>query len=552
MREKAIGILLMWGSLLLTGNLPAETKRRIVFNDDAQSLMEAPAEGTERFIRDFIHREVARTPITTFVYLAATPDICLYDSKVGEVYGDRLGKAFDQKYAPGIRAFRAQGTDVLKVVTSEIRARGMEMLAAVRMGDTHHMAIAETVPLCPRFAIQHPEYVIRQPDGRTNETALDYSHPEVRSHRLAVMRELAENYDIDGLELDFCRWAKFFPRDQGLEKAPIMTEFVGQVRRMLNETAAKRGRKKAVLGVRVPDTIRTCWLAGLDPETWVRNGWIDYLTISTWNEADPQIKADEFARFTKGRTQLLVSMGNMMGGYWNGLPKIVDRGSAQFHPNYYGMLLTADEARAFAYNYYAWGADGIHFWNISCEMGDKGGFTGPAQRERTYAWMNVVTSPGKVLEGVRRYHYLPLHKWAKRRAPPERNYPWYGIRQSPLGTVRTQILEFSEAGVRRTYQFRMADGRNGEKLNGTLRFPIYFIDPEDRIEIDVNGRPVPYSKVRRIACDREKIGLPGAWFEVALADCPPFRGDNELGIILHTERKREPVPYMEELDITVR
>jgi len=548
----AIGLLLLAGYVSSLASLKGEENRRIVFNDDAQSLMEAPAQGTERFLRDFLAREVSAAPITTFTYLAALPDMCFYDTKVGEVYGDRLGVGFDRKYAPAIRALRARGTDVLRIVTSEMRARKIEVLAAIRMNDTHHRTIDVSEPLAPRFTFENPSYLIRQPDGRTNETALDYSHPQVRAHRLAIFRELASNYDLDGLELDFCRWAKFFPRDRGFENAHIMTEFVGEVRNMLDTTARQRSRKRPVLGVRVPDSIRSCWLAGLDPETWVRNGWISYVIVSTWNEADPQIRVDEFSRFTKGRTQLLVSMGNMMGGYWKGLPKVTDRGLAQFSPSYSGMLLTAEEARAFANNYYAWGADGIHFWNISCDLGNRGLFAGQAQQSRTFLWMNAVSSPEKVLSGPRRYHYLPLHKWSVRMAPPDRNYPWYGKRQSPLGAVKTQILQFDEAGVRQTYRFRMADGRHGEKLTGTLRFPIYFVQPEDHIEIDINGRPVADSKIKKTPCDRDAIGLPGLWIEVSLGDCPPFRGDNELGIILHTERTREAVPYMEELDVIVK
>jgi hypothetical protein len=49
-----------------------------------------------------------------------------------------------------------------------------------------------------------------------------------------------------------------------------------------------------------------------------------------------------------------------------------------------------------------------------------------------------------------------------------------------------------------------------------------------------------------------KIGLPGAWFEIALQDCPKFRGDNELGLILHSSSTRNSVPYMEELDVLVQ
>ncbi len=40
-------------------------------------------------------------------------------------------------------------------------------------------------------------------------------------------------------------------------------------------------------------------------------------------------------------------------------------------------------------------------------------------------------------------------------------------------------------------------------------------------------------------------------FEIALEDCVPLRGDNELGIVLQTKAKRPEVPYMEELDIVV-
>ena len=41
------------------------------------------------------------------------------------------------------------------------------------------------------------------------------------------------------------------------------------------------------------------------------------------------------------------------------------------------------------------------------------------------------------------------------------------------------------------------------------------------------------------------------WFEVPLQKCPPFRGDNELGILVHDYAATQEVPYMEELDITV-
>ena len=121
---------------------------RVVFNDDAQMLMETPPDGATAFVKAWLDREIQAVPFTTYVFLAATPDICTYDSKQGETYGDRFDDKFSQSWAPGIRALRAEGTDVLKVVTSHMRAHGKEVLAAIRMSDTHHTHIGHTHPLC--------------------------------------------------------------------------------------------------------------------------------------------------------------------------------------------------------------------------------------------------------------------------------------------------------------------------------------------------------------------------------------------------------------------
>ncbi|MBI2496571.1 MAG: hypothetical protein HYV75_01100, partial [Opitutae bacterium] len=217
---------------------------RVVYASDGQSLIEAPASGTVKFMQEWVVREVSHVPITTYVQDAALPDICFFDSKAGEVFGDRFGpdlaalpRPSDRGYAASIRTLRAEHTDILRVVTGALRPRGLEVLAGVRMSDTHHRRIAADEALCPRFTIDHPDWVIRQPDGRDNETAMDYSHPGVREHRLAIMRELATDYDVDGLELNFIRWGKHFPRDEGAAKAPVMTEYIGQIRAMLDEAA---------------------------------------------------------------------------------------------------------------------------------------------------------------------------------------------------------------------------------------------------------------------------------------------------------------------------
>lgn len=543
--------------LLSAGKVSGDDdEARVIFNDDAQMLSEAPKSGTSNFVKAWLDKELEAVPFSTYVFLAATPDICTFDSRCGETYGDRFGPDFSKGWAAGIRGLRAEGTDALKVVTEHMRASGKEVLAAIRMSDTHHKHIDPTHPLCPKFTIDNRRFVINQPDGRTNETALDYSHPEVRRHRLRIMQEIAEDYDVDGLELNFVRWAKHFPRDKGREKAEIMTKYIGQIRQMLAAAATKRGRERLTLGVRVPESIDACWLAGVDIESWVKPKWIDYVVISTWNNTDPQLRLDDFTRFTKpAGVHTVVVMGNMIGTIYSGPPTILDRPvamSAKHKSNsYLGMLITESEARGAAANYYTWGADSISFWNVGIHFGGES-TAAPEQQARMTRWTQAVKSKESVFAGPRTYRYLPMGKGISSRQPPVRNYPWYDEGRSPLGHVNSPVLTFGkeQLGKRLVFPFRMADGRRGENLSGRLTFWVYHLAEKDDLAVDINRKRVSGDTITRFPTGQRRGGLPGVRFEISLVDCPSFRGDNELGLTLKSAKGNSP-PYVEELEIVV-
>lgn len=545
-------------AVLATGfSLAAEPKPRVLFNDDAQMLSEAPLDGTTQFVKAWLEKEIAAVPFSTYVFLAATPDICTYESQAGETYGDRFGPAYSKGWTPGIRGLRREGTDSLKVVTSHLHAKGKEVLVAIRMNDTHHRSLSRDNPQCPRFALENPQFVIKQPDGRTNETALDYSHEQVREHRLAIMREIAEGYNVDGLELNFVRWAKHFPRDEGREKAPIMTKYVGRIRDMLDAAARKRDRERLILGVRVPESIDACWLAGIDIETWVRQGWIGYIVVSTWNNTDPQLPVDEFARFAKpAGVDTIVVMGNMIGTIYDGPPKILDRPVAMSAKHktdsYLGMLITEAEARGAAANYYTWGADSISFWNVGIHFGSAA-TAAPEQQARIARWTQAVRSKESVFAGPRTYRYLPMGKGISSRKPPLRNYAWYDEGRSPLGGVCSPVLRFERdhVGKRLAFPFRMADGRNGDKLNGLFTFWVYHLNDTYEMVVDINGQRVDPTDIKRSPAGKRRGGLPGQRFEIPLAACPPFHGDNQLGLTLKSVPGGKQPPYMEELEVVV-
>ena len=535
--------------------------RRLIYNDDGGGISVGSSGDSVERLCDWVDLVLKHIRLDSFALSVAEPDIMFCRSDAGETLGRRFANLEDirtdhkRRIATTIRTLIARDSDSLTVIADRVHHHGVEFLAEMRMGDTHVVKVDPEDAFCPQLTIDHPEWIIRRsdrlPEG-VSETALDYSFAGVREHRLAIVRELAHRPEVDGIELNFIRWGKYFVREEAPEKAPIMTEYVGQIHQVLAEAARARGRDHLALGARLPSTIEECRQAGLDPQAWVASDWLDYLAVCDFNFSDPQIPVEQFASFTGGtKCSLLLQMGDMIGGVWQGKPSVQDRnrGLAVFMDNYHGLLNTDAEARATAYNAYAAGADGVAFWNICCNMNDdttKWG--GPEHRARMLSWMNAVAGPRTAVAGPRHYHFLPMWKWLE---TPWRNYPVNRQYHSPTGNTNCQIVTFNpdRIGSRRAYAFRMADGRNGERLRGTLRFQIFHVDAGDEFAIDINGDPVSPQVVMRE--HRPHAEPPTTWFEVSLADCPAFRFDNELGMTpRHLGDKPEP-PYMEELEVFV-
>jgi len=143
-----------------------------------------------------------------------------------------------------------------------------------------------------RFQLNHPEYRISPDPKDYLETSgnarfeyilsqrrislrrariFNWAIPEVRNHKLLFIKELCENYDIDGFELDFMRHSAFFKEDTPIEnRLEIMTKFISDVRHLLDATA-KPGKKRW-LCIRVPFRLETHESLGIDLKQFVASG----------------------------------------------------------------------------------------------------------------------------------------------------------------------------------------------------------------------------------------------------------------------------------------
>jgi hypothetical protein len=187
------------------------------------------------------------------------------------------------------------GTDALRVVSEHSREVGQEVFWAMRMNDTHD---ASNPLLWPKFKEENRAFLLgtkEAPPKRGMWTAVDYGRPEVRDLARRTIAEVAANYDLDGIELDFWRHPVFFRKTAaelpvGDEERAQMSALLRDIRSDLNAAGRRRGRH-ILLSVKTPDSVSYCREIGLDLERWLADGSVDmlvpggYFQLNPWSES---------------------------------------------------------------------------------------------------------------------------------------------------------------------------------------------------------------------------------------------------------------------------
>ena len=120
---------------------------------------------------------------------------------------------------------------------------------------------------------------------------MDWAVPQVREYKLKLLGELAENYDLAGIELDFLRDEVLFRPDgpEEAERIDIISDFAGRVREALDEGAS--GSEQRYLGVRIPCRIDRHAESGLDVER-LREAGVDMFNLSGWYHTTQRTDVD--------------------------------------------------------------------------------------------------------------------------------------------------------------------------------------------------------------------------------------------------------------------
>ncbi|PKO23888.1 MAG: hypothetical protein CVU38_01705 [Chloroflexi bacterium HGW-Chloroflexi-1] len=168
-----------------------------------------------------------------------------------------------------------RGVDPLRMGIEEGRKRGLEAFMTFRING------GEGYPAGYPVLDENPGWGFPEPVWQTRR--FNFAIKEARDYKLSIIREVAENYDFDGIEIDWrCGPMNFPDLMRVWENREHLTEFMRSVRMMLLEVGKKKG-KPILLAARVPENIEGCHYDGLDVEKWVEENLVDILALGCHN-----------------------------------------------------------------------------------------------------------------------------------------------------------------------------------------------------------------------------------------------------------------------------
>ncbi len=203
-----------------------------------------------------------------------------------------------------------KGGDPVKVFIDRCHKHGCKAFISTRMNDCHHLEnaarpkggrAAGVTALC-RFYVENPQYRLGvQPHIQRMwlSRILNWKYPEVRDYKFSLIKELVENYDLDGLELDFMRHWMYFRLDRttAQERQKIMTGFIKDVREVLDN---KQGRYRW-LCVRIPYDIQWHEKLGIDVKVLADNG-VDMFNLANSYFTEQQNDAPKIKKLVPNKS----------------------------------------------------------------------------------------------------------------------------------------------------------------------------------------------------------------------------------------------------------
>ena len=266
-----------------------ERQRRIIFNNDGNEPVYLTENTTPEELLRHRTAPLAGSQVDSLFYCTWSSGFGLFThgTQVGQVFSTQEDLFAKNKTVELLAA----GTDPLRVMVDFGHKNNMEVFWSFRLNDTHDGSRTNYGPVMFRankLKNEHPEWLISTPDVKPKLgawSAVDFTRDEIRELAFRYVEEVCQNYEVDGVELDFFRHPVFFKRaaltgtECSDDERALMTGLMQRIRTMTETEGLKRGRP-ILVAMRLPDSVEFCRAVGLDLEKWLKDGLLDLLIPS--------------------------------------------------------------------------------------------------------------------------------------------------------------------------------------------------------------------------------------------------------------------------------
>ena len=303
-------------------------KHRFIYNSDGGNMFiykEPPMSPED--VYSYVD-EVVGTSVTSFFVSPNYGQPLLFPSEVTGMIGDNATEEQEEKIQEigpekessmerailNLRGLVSQGQDPFGVILDRAKDQGLETFISFRLNEIHNVQEPESL-LLTDFWREHPDWRVGEEGDEVGELyqeiigprvhpivsswfwgALNFAIPEVREYALAQLQECAERYpQADGIEIDFQRFPIYFKQGEEKEHIGTMTDWLREVRKVVDEVSKKRGRP-LLLSARILAKPEQNLGIGLDPETWAKEGLLDFMVVSHYLRNDYTLPIDEFRK----------------------------------------------------------------------------------------------------------------------------------------------------------------------------------------------------------------------------------------------------------------
>ena len=191
--------------------------------------------------------EVLGTGVDLLVMGMGYGDVYFHQSKVGRTIGeakDVWENYIDWRIMRMVEDAAKMGTDQIEEAISYARANRLSFFPSLRMQSGNPQGTQR----CGWLKWKHGTDVCHGgSEGDRNYWAYDYTNELVHDDKIAMIREMLDDYGADGIELDFMFFPAYFRPHEIGEGVPILNEFVARIRRTADEIGARQGREIPVM-----------------------------------------------------------------------------------------------------------------------------------------------------------------------------------------------------------------------------------------------------------------------------------------------------------------